>query len=191
MLALVVVVEGGLNALLAPYNYYLGGHFHWFPGWQGSARFHTATSGGDYAMWLWFEPTTPGYLKSPFRGGAYLCTPRGERYRLDMGASMPRHTGTDLTGVPLHLYLFRYTAAAQLSGDTRPKIDLYGSFGNRVLTVDDHASVAHAFNPDATLNDGHWKGARDEKVHFVLHEASPWTIHPSCAELFAKAPAGK
>ncbi len=180
----------GLNALLAPYNYYMGGHFHWLPGWQGLARFHTVTSGGDYVLWLRFNPTTPGYLKSSLNGNAYLCTPRGERFTLHMGGSMPRNTGRDLAGVPLHLYMFRYTTGAQLSGDTRPKIDLWGSFGDRVLTVDDHATVAHAFNADATLNDGHWEASRDEAVHFVLHEGSPWTIRPSCAEMFKSAPSG-
>ena len=84
----------------------------------------------------------------------------------------------------------RYTAAAQVSGDTRPHIDLWGSFGDRVLTVDDHASVAHAFNADATLNDGHWEGSRDEALHIVLHEGSPWWIRPSCAEMFRSAPSG-
>ncbi len=183
-------MEMGLNALLAPYNYFLGGHFHWMPGWQGLARFHTATSGGDYVIWIRFDPTTPGYRKSPLKGAAYLCTPRGERFTLDMGGSLPRHVGRDLTGVPLHLYMFRYTAAAQLSGDTRPRIDFWGSFGDRVLKLDDHASVAHAFNPDATVNNGRWKGSRDEKLRFVLHEGSPWTIRPSCAQMFESAPSG-
>ena len=180
----------GLNALLAPYNYTMGGHFHVMPGWQGVARLHTATSGGDYVMWIRFDPTTPGYRKSPLTGIAHLCTPRGERFTLNMGGSLPGKAGKDLTGVPLHLYMFRYTAAARLSGDTRPKIDLWGSFGDRALTVDDHATVAHAFNPDGTLNDGHWKGARDEKLHFVLHEGSPWTIRPSCAEMLKSARTG-
>jgi hypothetical protein len=174
----------GFTALLAPYNYFLGGHFHWVPSWQGVARFHTATSGGDYVMWIRFDPTTPGYRKSPLKGNAYLCTPRGERITLNMGGLMPRNVGKDLTGVPLHLYLFNYTAAAQLSGDTKPKVDLYGSFGDRTLTVDDHASIAHAFNADATVNNGHWKAPRDEQLHFVFHEGSPWTFRPSCKEMF-------
>ena len=190
VLALAVVIEMGLNALLAPYNFTMGGHFHWMPGWQGLARFHTATSGGDYVLWIRFNPTTPGYLKSPLNGDAYLCTPRGERFTLHMGGSMPRNTGRDLTGVPLHLYMFRYTVGAQLSGDSRPKIDLWGAFGDRVLTVDDHASVAHAFNADASLNDGHWGASRDEEVHFTLHEGSPWTLRPSCAAMLESAPSG-
>ncbi len=180
----------GLNALLAPYNFYLGGHFHWLPQWQGLARFRTATSGGDYVILIRFNPTIPGYRKSPLRGDVYLCTPRGERFTLRMGGSMPPNTGRDLTGVPLHLYISRYTASAQLSGDTRPHIDLYGSFGDRVLTVDDHATIAHAFNADATLNDGHWGASRAEDLRFVLHEDSPWLLRPSCAEMFKQAPSG-
>ncbi len=60
VLALLVVGDLVLGAVLAPYNRYLGSHFHWKPGWQGVARIHTASSGGGYVMAISFQPTTPG-----------------------------------------------------------------------------------------------------------------------------------
>lgn len=173
----------GMNALLAPWNYTMGGHFHWFPGWQGSGRMHTTTSGGDYGMWLIMNPTIPGYRKSPIRGLAILCSPHGERYRLNFGGDMPRDHGTDLTGVPLHLYMHQYTVRTRLSGDLRPHLDLYGAFGDRELTMDDHGSLARAFNADGTLGNGHPREPRTETVKVVFHEAHQWTLGPSCADL--------
>lgn len=191
VLALGLLMEWGLNALLAPYNFTMGGHFHWYPGWQGVARVHTATSGGDYVMWIRFDPTTPGYRKSPLKGYLTLCTPRGERLQLNMGGLMVRKPDRNLDGVPLHLYAFNYTARAQFSGKTRPHVDFWGAFGDRTLAVDDHASIAHAFNADGTVNDGHWKSPRDERVQLVFHEGSPWTLRPSCTEMFKDVPAGR
>jgi hypothetical protein len=189
VLALLLVAAAVLDAVLAPYNHYLGGHFHWMPGWQGLARIHTASSGGDYVMEISFQPTIPGYRKSPLQGTVYLCTPRNERFSLKMAGSMPRHHGTDLTGVPLHLYMDNYyKISARLGHDWRPELDLYGSFGNHTLAVDDHASIAHAFNPDGTLGSGKWQAARTEALHFVFHEGVPWILRPSCAQMFRAAP---
>lgn len=188
VLALLVVGDLVLDAILAPYNHYLGGHFHWKPGWQGVARIHTASSGGDYVMAISFQPTTPGYRKSPLKGTVYLCTPRNQRFTLDMAGSMPRNHGTDLTGVPLHLYMDHYTFSTPFKNDRRPKLDLYASFGNRILTVDDHASIAHAFTPDGTLGSGNWQASRNEELHFVFREGVPWILRPSCEQMFKAAP---
>jgi hypothetical protein len=59
-----IIIALGLDALLAPWNFYCGGHFHLLPGWQGSGWIHSKASGGDYFMWIRFTPTIPGQRKA-------------------------------------------------------------------------------------------------------------------------------
>jgi hypothetical protein len=171
-----------LYIFLAPWNFYFGGHFHAVPGWTGRGWIHAPGAGGDYYLWLRFNPTTPGRGKSPLRGLAYLCTPRGEKYRLNFGGMMTRNHGTDLRGVPIHLYLYNWPLFANLfHGDRRPRFDLYGTFGDSQMTLDDHGSLARAFKPDGTL-----VGQRErwpwnqQSVHLTLAEDSLWATSPAC-----------
>ena len=179
---LCLVLFGGLQALLAPWNFWLGGHFHWWPGWTGYGEMHTRLSGGDYTMWLTLDPTIPGYRKSPLRGTVFLCTPHGERIQLNLSGDIRRRHGRDLTGVPLHLYMDHYSGTARFTGDTRPYIDFWGSFGDRVLTADDSGSIARAFNPDGTvLARGQRAVERQENVRLILRERTSWSLgRPSC-----------
>ena len=178
-----LLVFGGLQWLLAPWNFRLGGHFHWWPGWSGYGEMHTRESGGDYTFLLTLDPTIPGYRKSPLHGTGFLCTPRGERIQLNVSGDMPRKHGGDLTGVPLHLYMDHYVGAAQFSGDTRPYIGFWGAFGDRVLVADDSGSIARAFNPDGTvLARGQRAVERHENVHLILRERTSWFMgRPSCS----------
>ncbi len=178
--ALILLAGGalllGLLALLAPWNFYFGGHFHAVPGWAGWGRMHSTAAGGDYYMYVYFEPTTPGYRKSPIKGIAYLCTPRGERYRLRFGGDMPRKHGTDLRGVPIHLYMSNQALRSRLLGDRRPHLDLYGTFGNSELIMEDRGTLAAAFAPDGALyraNDRN-RSTRKEDIHVTFEERSPW-----------------
>ncbi len=172
-----------LSAVLAPWNFFYGGRFHIVPGWTGWGRMHSTAAGGDYDMWVRILPTTPGYRKSPIRGIAYLCTPRGERFRLSFGGSLPRHHGADTRGLPIHLYMFNWPPLyPQFTNDWRPHIDLYGTFEGSELVMEDRGSLASAFRPDGTLY-----AARDrnrprgtEDVRVTFRESSPWEISPSC-----------
>ena len=170
-----------LLVLLAPWNFYFGGHFHLVPGWSGRGWMPSAAAGGDYSLWVSFTPTTPGYRKSPLKGTAILCSPRGEKFRLHFGGDMPRRHGTDLRGVPIHLYLYNWPLLANFVGDRRPSFDLYGAFGNSELVMDDRGSLARAFRPDGTL-----AGPRDhrpwkqESTRLVLKEDSSFAFNPPC-----------
>ena len=171
-----------LFALLAPWNFYFGGHFHLVPGWTGRGWIHSSAAGGDYYLWVSFTPTTPGYRKSPLQGTAFLCTPRGEGIRLRFSGSMPRNHGTDLRGVPIHLYMANSSLAAQFDGDRRPHLDFYGTFGNSQLTMEDRGSLARAFRPDGTLygprdRNRPWK---QESTPVTLDEYGSWTVSHSC-----------
>lgn len=137
-----------LFIFLAPWNSYFGGHFHYIPGWAGHGWIQSAAVGGAYYLWLNFEPTTPGYRKSPLKGTAYLCSPRGEKFRSISAVECPV---SDLSGVPIHLYLYNWPLLASFMADRRPSFDLYGTFGNLQMTLDDHGSLARAFRRDGTL----------------------------------------
>lgn len=171
-----------LFVFLAPWNFYFGGHFHPVPGWTGRGWIHAPGAGGDYYLWVRFNPTTPAYRRSPLQGIAFLCTPRGEKFRLHFGGDMPRRHGTDLRGVPIHLYLYNWPLLAQFARERRPEFDLYGAFGNSELIMEDRGSLARAFRPDAALFGPHdrnrpWK---HESSRVTLAEDSSWVLSPTC-----------
>jgi hypothetical protein len=166
--------------LLAPWNFYFGGHFHPVPGWTGRGWMHSSDVGGDYFLFVRFEPTVPGYRKSPISGNGFLCSPKGEKFRLRFGGSMPRNHGTDLRGVPIHLYFYGWTGL-QLAADRRPRFDLFGSFGDSELTMDDHGSLAIAFRPDGTLyGPRDHRSGKPENAHVTLSEDSSWVPSTAC-----------
>lgn len=180
-----VVVTLGLSALLAPWNFYFGGHFHIIPGWQGWGRLHSTAAGGDYNLWIRLNPVTPKYRGSPLRGVAVLCTPRGERFSLNVGGDMPRQHGTDLTAVPLHLWLTHRTSFWNLNSSNRPSLDLYGSFGHSELNMEDRGSLARTFNSDGTVlqrTPPHRPWAQ-ENVHVTFTESTVWALSPPCPKL--------
>jgi hypothetical protein len=171
-----------IYALLAPWNFYFGGHFHLVPGWTGRGWMHSTAAGGDYYLCVRFEPTTPGYRKSPLQGVAYLCTPRGEKFRLHFGGGMPPNHGTDLRGFPIHLYMNNWALGAQFTGDRRPQLDLYGTFGDSQLILEDRGSLARAFRPDGTLHEPRDRNRpwQQESAHVTLQEDSSWGLSTSC-----------
>lgn len=143
---------------------------------------HSARAGGDYYLWVHFDPTTPGYRKSPIQGTA-LCTPRGEKFRLHFGGDMPRSHNTDLRGVPIHLYLYNWPLLAQFANDRRPRFDLYGTFGDSQLIAEDRGSLARAFRPDGNLvgpGDRSWPWKQDSTHVTLSEEQSFWALSPAC-----------
>jgi hypothetical protein len=181
----ILIIGGGLvlllDAALAPYTYYYGGHFH-LPGWQGQGWIHSEAAGGDYWLWLRIDPTTPAYRKSDINGLAYLCTPKGERFRLNVGGMLPRNRPTNTIGVPIHLYMHNRPIFWQFNNDQRPSLDFYGAFGDRQLVLENRGSLPTAFRSDGTLyplNDPNRPWSK-ERVTFTLYESSPWTVGPPC-----------
>jgi len=181
ILLLGIAFSLGVVGLLAPWNFYFGGHFHLIPGWQGWGRLHSTTAGGDYFMWIRLKPTTPKYRASPIKGLAYLCTPRGERFRLGFGGDMPRDHGTDLSGVPLHFYFANRTSYLSTSSHFL-RMDLYGSFRGSELIMEDRGSLGNSFNADGTPIE-HISPNRPlstENIQVTFKESTPWTISPDC-----------
>src|SRR5215475_2254989 len=90
MLALLAVVVPVFllvfEALATPYGFYLGGHFHLIPMWQGMGTAHAA-NGRDYIIFISIYPnaSNPGRYDSSLTGNGFLCTPKREKFRMRVG----------------------------------------------------------------------------------------------------------
>jgi hypothetical protein len=189
-LVLILVCGGAfmllVTAVFAPWGYYLGGHFHPLPDWQGWGRMNVASAGGEYLLFARMEPTSRGskmYLSTNLAGIAYLCTPKGERYRLSLGGSMPRHLPLDTLGLPIHLYMSNAPGwKTQFMTDRRPYLNFYGNWGDRQLVLDDHKTLSNAFLPDGSLYKAHDPNhpAGKEIAHVTLQEGSYDDFEAAC-----------
>lgn len=157
VLALGLVLMTAITAVFYPWAFYLGGRFHIVPMWQGWGSLHG--KGGNYLIWVQFEPTPRGsrmYLESNLTGQAYLCTPRGERLPMHLGGGMPRHLHLSTDGEPIHLSMDYWPlATGGFITDHRPSIEFRGRWQNPRLVMDDHGSIANAFQSDGTVYRGH------------------------------------
>ena len=157
LLALGCVLFLGIDALFAPWGFYMGGTFHIIPYWQGWGTIHTKS--GKYVVFVRFEPTPSGSRILPHpsvTGNAYLCSPRGEIFRMHLGGGMRRGISTNLDGENIGLYMYYWPALlGNFSGTHRPSIELRGQWKNPNIVMDDHGSIFRAFNPDGTVDQGH------------------------------------
>lgn len=159
MLVLVasVILLTAMTGLFYPWAFYLGGKFHIMPLWQGLGRMHS--KGGDYLVWVQFEPTPRGskmYLETNLTGRAFVCTPRGERLPMHLGGGMRKHLNLSTDGEAIHLYMDYWPLGfGGFVTDHRPSLQFRGHWQNPNLLMDDHGSVANAFEPDGTVYRGH------------------------------------
>ena len=168
------VAVTAIDAVFAPWSFFLGGNVHLLPVWQGIGRLH-ATS-GDYVLYFWLSPAPGGrtFNFPYFTGWSYLCTPRGERFQLRIRGGMHEHPGIDTNGKEMHLTLYRRPWYFGWVGrwDDRPSLDLRGRWQNPNLVMNDGGSLSQAFLPNATLYHGPRRDqpAAREKLPLVLHE---------------------
>jgi len=157
---IVILVLGGIlviavKGISAPWAFYLGGNFHILPYWAGWGRAHAKS--GDYLFYVQIEPTSRGskmYLETNLTGIAYVCTPRGENIRLRMGGGMRKHLNLSTDGEAIHLYMNYWPWNANFINDTSPRLEFRGHWQNPNLVMDDHSSIARAFQPDGTVYHG-------------------------------------
>ncbi len=93
-----------MDAVFAPWAFFMGGHFHLNPKWAGWGRMHSNTS-GDYAIYITISPWFGrGHSFTDISGKGALCTQRGENYRLSMAGSFEESSGVDLQGRTVTIY---------------------------------------------------------------------------------------
>jgi hypothetical protein len=185
-LAFGAVVYLVVIAVIAPWGYFLGGHFHLLPGWQGLGRLHSATA-GDYLLYLWIYPRTRGgsrvYGNSGVSGTALLCTPHGEQFSLRVGGGMPKSWMVDTDGQPLHIYLYRrpwnYNFVAV---NEHPKLDFRGQWHNPDLIMDEHGTLSQEFTADGHLYSGapQKRPQASETIHVDFKSASRSDFDVAC-----------
>jgi hypothetical protein len=153
VLVLGVILITALTGIFYPWAFYLGGKFHLLPYWQGWGRAHAMS--GDYVVFVRFEPTTRGsrmYAASNLTGIGFLCTPRGEKFRMNLGGGMRKNLNLSTDGEAIHLYMYYRPAWSGLfAGDRRPRLDFRGHWQNPDLLMDDDSSIFRAFLPDGTV----------------------------------------
>ncbi|HLV89352.1 MAG TPA: hypothetical protein VKV39_20370 [Candidatus Sulfotelmatobacter sp.] len=158
----ILILAGGvvllllITAVFAPWGFFLGGKFHVIPYWQGWGT--AQTKSGKYVVYVRFEPRPSGssvYPAPSVRGLAYVCSPRGETFRMHLGGGMRRGIGTNTNGEKISLYAYYYPAFfGNFRADRKPGIEIRGQWQNPNIVGDDHGSLFRAFLPDGTVDRG-------------------------------------
>ena len=175
---LVIAITG----IFAPWAFYLGGKFHVLPYWQGWGKLHAKS--GDYVMFVRIEPTPRGsrmYLETNLTGGAYVCTPRGENFRMHLGGGMRKHLNLSTDGEAIHLYMDYWPWNAQFITDHKPSLEFRGHWRNPNMVMDDHSSIGRAFQPDGSVYRGH------DNNRPYMTEIVPVTFAPGSYSDFERA----
>ncbi len=183
LLVIVVVVLLGLPAIFTPWGFFMGGRFHIIPMWQGWARMHSNKAGGDYVLYMWFAPKTGRRMGlTHVAGYGELCTPRGEKFFLSVGGDFEKTLRLDTNGKKASFYMDNRSVASQFSGQRAPYLELRGKWNNPDLVMDDHGSIARAFEPDGTLYTGHSPSRpyMAEVVPATMHEGSKSEYEAAC-----------
>lgn len=178
------VVLAGVMAIVAPWGFYMGGHFHIIPQWTGVGEMHSKLA-GDYALLVTFSPKTgKGLGLTHVSGNAWLCTPRGEKFSLRLAGDFQNPHGTDLQGMTAHLYASNYSA---FSGSTAPSLDFRGRWNNPDLVLDDGGSLNRAFDPGGVLaTNKHSRPYKQEVTPITLHEGNRADFNAACATIKSK-----
>ena len=178
------VVLAGVMAIVAPWGFYMGGHFHIIPQWTGAGEMHSRIA-GDYALLVTFSPKTGrGLGPTHVSGNALLCTPRGEKFNLRLAGDFENPHGTNLQGKTAHLYASNYST---FSGSTAPSLDFRGKWNNPDLVLDDGGSLNRAFDPGGALaTNRHMRPYKQEVTPLTLHEGSNSEFKAACAALKTK-----
>jgi hypothetical protein len=159
ILAFGAVLALAIIGIFAPWGFYMGGEFHILPYWQGWGTLNAKS--GNYVLYTFFGPSSRGsriLRRSNLTGNAYLCTPRGEKFRLRLGGSMRRNPDLRVDGEAIGLYMNYWPAFYGLfTAEHRPSIQLRGHWKNPNLEMDDDGSISNNFQRDGSLYTGHEK----------------------------------
>jgi len=141
-----------VTAVFAPWGFFLGGHFHIIPYWQGWGIIHAKS--GKYVVFVRFEPRPSGsrIMPHPSVGGrGYLCSPRGEIFAMHIDGGMRRGIGLSTEGENISLGMDYWPTFSSFTGNHRPAIAVKGKWQNPNIIGDDNGSISRAFNPDGSV----------------------------------------
>jgi hypothetical protein len=151
--ALGAVLVLAITAAFKPWGFFLGGKFHLIPSWQGWGTLHAKS--GNYIVQVQLDTNIKGRRSSDLRGVGYLCTPRGERFRLTLIGNMRKHLSLSTDGEAIRLGMSYQPYGSFFSADARPSLELRGHWQNPNLVMDDNGSISRAFEPDGRVYQGH------------------------------------
>ena len=168
-----------IDAIFAPWSFYMGGNFHWYPMWQGWGRMHSAT--GDYALFVRMEPRPGSRGVAHVSGTAVLCTSRGETFNLTLGGDFEKNMGASTDGKHVFLYMHKRRGFwSSTASDTCPSLEFHGAWHNPDMLLDDHGILSRTFKPDGTLYESRNQPAARETVPLTLHEGSRSDFDSAC-----------
>jgi hypothetical protein len=174
-----------MDAVFAPWAFFMGGHFHLNPKWAGWGRMHSKTS-GDYTIYITISPSFGrGHSLTDIAGKGALCTQHGDVYRLSLAGSFEKGSGVDLQGRTATIYPHSYNP--KLTGHNDPSLEFRGMWNNPDLVLDDQGSINRAFDPDGGLaKKSRARSDNQERVSLTLHEGSRSDFDTACAALRRK-----
>jgi hypothetical protein len=179
--------ELGFNALFHPWIFYVGGHFHALPYWEGWSRVHSDEAGGDYVLFVRLTTANRSSRLSPSSGVAgisYICTPKHERIRLSVSGGMAYKLPLDTIGQPITLEMLHRPWYSASHTDSRPNLQVQGVWADRAIDADDHASIGDAFTADGSVirADAPSVPHIPETLHFTLKEGQYSDFVKACGE---------
>jgi len=187
VLVLIVLAVLVIFAALNPWAFFMGGNFHLLGYWQGWGPMHSKTA-GNYLLYVRISPNmhTRGTIipATPVKGNAYLCTPKGERFYLNLGGSMPFGYYVNSLGKSINLYMYNWRETLPIGPDSRPSFKLYGRWGQGELIADDHKTLSAAFLPDGTLrpHGSPVLPSQTEDIQGTLHEGTYSEFKAACTK---------
>jgi hypothetical protein len=171
-------------AVFAPWGYFLGGNFHLTPMWQGWGKLHAKS--GDFVLFVSMYPSSPGRVLGypSVTGSASLCTPRGERFSLNLtGGFDHKQIGlnTDHQSIDFHMYYWPLLFGS-FTTERRPRFDLHGYWLNPDLVMEDRGTLASAFLPDgrAYLGPEHNQPPVGDNLQITLAPGSQSEFAAAC-----------
>jgi hypothetical protein len=184
-LLLAVVVLLGLQGLLNPWIYVVGGRTRLLPFWAGRGDLQTAA--GTYRIYIWFSPTTRGgsrmYPSTRVSGSGYVCSPRGEGYSLSVSGGTPGLVWKDMDGRKFSFSARHAPMWRSFTGAPRqPSLSFAGQWVGPNLAMTDNGSIAHAFLPNGSLDTRAKEGwyPKTAGVPITFRETTWWWGKPDC-----------
>jgi hypothetical protein len=183
LLILVVgpLLIAGIDLIFAPWIYSVGGRTRLLPIWAAVGSADTPV--GKYQIHIWFSPTPSGSHVLPsasVKGSAYVCTPSGKHYSLNLTGGASGRIWRDMDGHAFSLYAYNRPFFAGVTGDHRPRLNFSGAWVQNSLKMDDGGTLAQAFLASGELSPAKGGVPLKEKAVPITFEETSWWIPSSC-----------